>query len=204
MGFEILSNESTVVHHEVYLDVQHHVYFREGQEEQAAVRGQKRTELKACFDLNKDSRMREICVGLNQLNYPNIPSYFTWNSANFCWNPCETFCIPGSNPKKYDFCRRAGSVIVRMHTVSSRERGRCCRKTLLPQMKGVSSHEDLRKVNGVPWSAPRNACAVHGLLVHYAEWRNALRESFASKFNPHTELFAHILIHCELSDPPAL
>ncbi len=192
-----MTNAPSVVRLEVHLDGQQKVYFREGQEAQAAVHGQRRTKLTAWFDLNKYSRMRGTCVGLDQLKYPDIPNYFTWK-------PREAFRIPGSNPKEYDFRRRADPVIGRMFTVSPRERERYFLRTLLLHMKGSSSYEDLRKVNGVPRNTFRDACAALGLLADDAEWRNALRESFASQFNPLTELFAIILVHCEPSDPLAI
>ncbi len=77
MAFEIVTNEPSVVHLEVHLDGKQNVYFREVQEAQAAVRGQRGTKLTAWFDLNSDSRMHETCVGLDQLKYPDIPNYFT-------------------------------------------------------------------------------------------------------------------------------
>ncbi len=47
MGFDVVTNEPTVVRLEVHLDGQHNVYFREGQEATAAVRGDRGTKLAA-------------------------------------------------------------------------------------------------------------------------------------------------------------
>ncbi len=66
--------------------------------------------------------MRGTCIGLDQLKYPDIPNFYTWNSGEFKWKPRESFSIRDSNLKKYEFRRRADPVIGRMYTVSPRER----------------------------------------------------------------------------------
>ncbi len=63
MGFEIVTNETTVVRLEVHLDGQQNVYFREGQEITTAVHRDRGTKLSAWFNLNNDAQMRETCIG---------------------------------------------------------------------------------------------------------------------------------------------
>ncbi len=87
-----------------------------------------------------------------------------------------------------------------MYTVSPREREWYFFRTLLVHWKGSSSYQKLRTVNGVQLASFRDAYAALGLLADDAEWLNDLRESYASRFHTLTELFALILVHCELSN----
>ncbi len=128
---------------------------------------------------------------------PDIPYFFTWNSGDFEWKSREAFSIRGSNPKKCDFRRRTDPVIGRMNTVSPRERERYFLRTLSLHQKGASSYEELRRINGIQHDSFRDACAALGSLADETEWRNALREYYASRFHTLTELFSLILVYCE-------
>ncbi len=88
-----------------------------------------------------------------------------------------------------------------MYTISPRERERYFFRTLLLHQKGASSYEELRRINGIQHDSFRNACAALAPLSDDTEWRNALRESYASRFHPLAELFVLILVHCEASNP---
>ncbi len=156
-GLDLVTNEPTVIRLEVHLYDQQNVYFREGQESTAAVRGNIGTKLTAWFNLNNDPQMRETCIGLDQLKYPDIPNSFTWNSGDFKWKPREVLSIRDSNTKKYDFRRRADPVIGRMYIVSPRERERYFLRTLLLHQKGASSYEELRRINGIQYGSFRDA-----------------------------------------------
>ncbi len=88
-----------------------------------------------------------------------------------------------------------------MYTVSPRERERYFLCTLLLDQKGSISYNELRTVNGVHHASFRDACASISILADDAEWRNALQESYASRFHPLTELSSIILVHKEPSNP---
>ncbi len=152
------------------------------------------------FDLKNDAQMREKCIGLDQVKYPDILNYVTWNYGDFKWKPLPAFCIHGSNPRPYDFRRRADPAVGRIYTVSARERERYCLLSLLLHQKGSSSYQELRKVNRVQHASFRYSCTAIGRLADDAEWRNALRESYPYRFHPLTQLFALIVMHCEPSN----
>ena len=52
-------------------------------------------------------------------------------------------------------------------------------------------------VNGVQHASLRDLCAAFCLLAYDDESRNALRQSYASRFHPITELFLLIIVHCK-------
>ncbi len=74
-------------------------------------------------------------------------------------------------------------------------------RTLLLHQKGASSYEELRRTNGIQHDSFRDVCVALDLLADDTGRRNALRESYASRFHPITELFALILVHCQPSNP---
>ena len=52
-------------------------------------------------------------------------------------------------------------------------------RTLLTAVKGATSYEDLRTVNGVTHATFCEACIAHGLLADDNEWRLCLQDAGA-------------------------
>jgi hypothetical protein len=77
--------------------------------------------------------------------------------------------------------------------------------TLLTSVKGATSFENLRHVNGVLHPTFHAACLAHGLLKDDNEWRQCLQEAahMASGYQLRN-LFVTILHDCSPSDPLAL
>ena len=92
-------------------------------------------------------------------------------------------------------------MVGRLYTVSPREGERYYLRMLLLHVPGACSFEEMRIVDGEVLGSFRDACSARGLLTDDAEWRKALRQSFASHFVPLSHVFATILAYCDPSDP---
>ena len=88
-----------------------------------------------------------------------------------------------------------------MYTVSPRKRERYYLRLLLLHVTEAKSFADVRTVDGEVCGSFAEACSRRGLLADDAEWKRALRESFASQFVPLSHVFATIIAYCEPSKP---
>ncbi|GJV10570.1 DNA helicase [Tanacetum coccineum] len=76
---------------------------------------------------------------------------------------------------------------------------------LLCHQKGCQSFEDIRTVNNRLYSTFRSACEALGLLGEDKEWDTALMKAcFSSTSSQLRNLFAQLLIFCEVTDPQKL
>ncbi len=115
----------------VHLDKEQVVTFKPGQEDQALERAEGRdTELTAWFKLNQKDEFAST------LHYRQIPEHYVWNSKDTKWTRRK----------------RAEDVIGRVYTVSIGEPERYCLRLLLLSVKGATSFENLREVNGIQHS----------------------------------------------------
>ena len=112
----------------VHLEDQHNIYFDPGEEEQAleAAEG-KDSPLTAYFKLNQNNE------AARKILYREIPEHFVWNTKNRKWTPRKR------NPK---------DMIGRIYSVSPRDMERFCLRLLLLSVKGATSYENLRTVDG--------------------------------------------------------
>lgn len=99
------------------------------------------------FELNKhDNESRS-------LTYAQIPSHFVWHSTERCWAK-----------------RKRGNRIGRIMYVHPSAGERYYLRMLLNVVKGATSFEDIRTVNGVLHPTFRSACTALGLLGDDKEW----------------------------------
>jgi hypothetical protein len=122
------------------------------------------------------------------LLYQDFPSKFVWNDKKHEWKP-----------------RQRGFAIGRMYYAHPNSGERFYLRTLLSAVKGATSFQDLRTVNGVLHPTFHAACLAHGLLEDDNEWRQCLQEA-AHMASGHQlrNLFVTILRDCSPSDPLAL
>ncbi|XP_076927824.1 uncharacterized protein LOC143591528 [Bidens hawaiensis] len=119
------------------------------------------------------------------LNYIEFPSKFVWKKHGKCWER-----------------RKVGFSIGRIHSVSPALSEAYFLRILLNKVKGPTSFEDIRTVNGVVFPTFKYACYERGLLDDDMEYIEAIKE--ASNYGSDgylRNLFATMLtFHC-LSRP---
>ena len=146
--------------------------------------GNKDTTLTAYFKANAEY------PAARQLLYQDFPSKFVWKK----------------NVRKWQPRRKHGFAIGRMYYAHPSSGERFYLRTLLATVKGATSFEDLRRVNGGdPLPTFHQACLARGLLEDDNEWRQCLQEA-AHMASGHQlrNLFVTILRDCSPSDPLAL
>lgn len=78
-------------------------------------------------------------------------------------------------------------------------------RLLLLHIKGATSFEDLRTINGVTYVPYAEACLAAGLIATDDEWNNAIEEAYQWMMpNQLRNLFRRILIHCNPNEPNEL
>lgn len=139
----------TVERLDVHTPLENVVLYKENQPLQKVIDSDhaKRTMLTEWFELNKhDNESRS-------LTYAQIPSHFVWHSTERCWAK-----------------RKRGNRIGRIMYVHPSAGERYYLRMLLNVVKGATSFEDIRTVNGVLHPTFRSACTALGLLGDYKEW----------------------------------
>ena len=123
------------------------------------------------------------------LLYQDFPSKFVWQTKERKWTKRKT----------------KETALGRIYYAHPNSGERFYLRTLLCAVKGATSFEDLRQVNGVVLPSFRTACLARGLLEDDNEWRQCLQEA-ANMASSHQlrNLFVTILRNCSPSDPLAL
>jgi hypothetical protein len=185
LGFPMSDRNPAVVSLPVHLDGEHRVYFKEGREQQAVDR-EPATALLSWLEYNRTMAGEDPnCLGLL---YPDFPRHYTLDPSTKKWKP-----------------RKQGAVIGRMFTVSPLAGEAYYLRMLLTHVRGATSYEDIRTVNGEAHPTFKAACAARGLLADDSEWESALRE--AASAAPPSELralFVSILVFCNPTDPAGM
>lgn len=76
---------------------------------------------------------------------------------------------------------------------------------LLNIVRGATSFEDVRTVNGVIYNTYKEACFHHGLLEGDDEWHQAIKDASVHQTGAQLrELFVTLLLFCDVSDVKAL
>jgi hypothetical protein len=146
----------------------------------------KDTTLTGYFKANANTR-HDFSAACHLL-YQDFPSKFVWNTKERRWTP-----------------RKKDTAIGRMYYAHPSSGERFYLRTLLCAVKGATSFEVLRSVNGVILPTFHAACLARGLLEDDSEWRQCLQEA-AHMASGHQlrNLFVTILRDCSPSDPLAL
>lgn len=127
-------------------------------------------------------------VRARDLTYQEFPQRFVWSPTQKSWH-----------------VREQGFAIGRMYFVSPTAGERFYLRTLLSVVKGPTSFEDLRTVNGRLLHSYHEACVERGLLEDDGEWRLCLQEAAIMQTGSRLRhLFATMLMFCRLSNPYSL
>lgn len=142
----------------------------------------RRSKLQAWFEANK-----KYPWGRN-LAYQEFPTKFVWDSKSCQWTP-----------------RKQGFVVGRLHSTYATAGDLFYLRMILTRFRGATSFLDLRTVNGQVYSTFKETCNALGLLQNDTEWHEAIKEnSHHATASQMRQLFVHILVNCEVTDPSKL
>ena len=169
----------------VHLPNQQSITFQDGDNLQHIVdyATTRMTTLTAWFQENLEN------IAAHEYKYTDFPLYYTWNKSQCKWNPRKS----------------ATGAIGRLYMVQPSEGERYYLRILLTHIKGATSFDNLKTVNGYTCRTFKEACIHLGLLQNDNEWDICLYE--ASKINTGQQLrhlFAMILLYCQPAAPEKL
>ena len=149
------------------------------------------SQLEAFFDINKTDATA-FGKAIRTLPYELLPHYCTWKGASGLWMPRE---------------RRGQAAVGRLRWVHPKSGDVFYLRKLLMSLHGigVTSFEELRTVDGVPYPTFKAACVALGMVEGSAEYSQCLAEAALTRM-PYTlrRLFVSILVLGEVADARAL
>ncbi|KAL9411119.1 hypothetical protein AB3S75_044830 [Citrus x aurantiifolia] len=182
--FDIHYRKPTVERLPFHLPREHTVIFEESKclQNVRTIRGKEKTKFTEWLEANKnydDAR---------ELTYSDFPTCWVWNSKDKTWTR-----------------RKNGLAIGRIYFAHPSSGERFYMRMLLNFVKGSTSFESIRTVNGVTYPTFKAACYALGLLDDDKEWIDCLTEAAIwATGNELRHLFVTILIHCPVSDASQL
>lgn len=191
LSFSIHEREPTVTHLAVHLENGQRVYFTAANAQQVA-NNPKETTLTAFFKLCAADLFAAT------LYYNEVPSYYTWSRNQFCRRRQGT-SIDG-HPGVFKT-----NALGRVYTVHPNNAECYYLRMLLHHVRGPTSFQSLRTVNGVVHETYQAACREIGLLEDETHWSETLSDAAVST-SPSSlrDLFSIMIVFCHLSDPMAL
>ena len=189
--FPIHERFPPVMHLSVHLENGQRVYFTTDNAPEK-VQNPPKTTLLAFFDLcQTDAFARELL-------YSEVPAYYTWKNNEFCRRK-QGKPVPGHPGVKQD------QVLGRVYTVHPNNAECYYLRLLLHEVRGPTCFNDLKKVSGVVHPTFQSACRALGLLEDDAHWDRTMEEAAISDSPKKIrELFAVLLVFCQLANPLAL
>lgn len=123
-----------------------------------------------------------------QYTYSEFPMHYTWKRGSCTWAR-----------------RLRGNTIGRVFFVHPGAGERYYLRMLLNVIKGATSYEHLRTINGIAHNSFKEACAALGLLSDDREWEECIAEAGRVQTGAQLRgLFAIILLFCEPTYPARL
>ncbi|CAM1299818.1 Uncharacterised protein r2_g976 [Pycnogonum litorale] len=191
-----IHERSPAVHQlSVHLENGQRVYFTPDTAHQRAA-APSATTLTAFFSLCRSNNFAKTLL------YPEVPSYFTWNATKKEWKArCQGKVTQVSVPG-FEGPIQKSTMIGRMYTVHPNHQECFFLRTLLHTVRGPTSFESLRTVNGTVCTTYREACFRLGLLEDDRHWDLALQEASLSRMpRQMRDLFSVMLQSCHISNP---
>ncbi|XP_060667916.1 uncharacterized protein LOC132799625 [Ziziphus jujuba] len=129
--------------------------------------------------------MNRVKVNSRQLLYREFPAHYVWSSQFKTWN-----------------IRKRCDVVGRIVNVNPFDHERYYLRLLLNHVRGATSFDDLKCVNGVQCLSYRDAALLHGLLESDNGFELCLEEASLYQM-PYSlrRLFATLLVYCSPSNP---
>ncbi|XP_022875705.1 uncharacterized protein LOC111394171 [Olea europaea var. sylvestris] len=133
-------------------------------------------------------RMNEVNEFARTLLYRDFPTHFVWNAIGKTWTP-----------------RKQHIVIGRIVTVNPSEGKRYFLRVLLNHIKGPTSYDSFKTLNGVTVNTYREVARLHGLLKGDNHCEECLSEAIIYKMpSSLRRLFATLLTLCNPNYPKLL
>ena len=193
LDFPIHERYPTVVHLAVHLENGQRVYFTEDNVHERT-NEPPRTTLTAFFLLCQKDDFAKMLL------YCDVPKYYTWDASgkNFKRR------IQGATVVGYSGIRETDA-LGRVYTVHPNNFECFFLRLLLHMVRGPTSFEALRTVNGRICATFRQACQLHGLLEDDQQWDATMSEAATAQSPARLRnLFVLILTTCEPSNPRQL
>ncbi|XP_063901249.1 uncharacterized protein LOC135120859 [Zophobas morio] len=193
LGFDIHERFPAVMHLSVHLENGQRVYFTVDNAPQR-VADPPNTTLTAFFQLCATDEFAKI------LMYHEVPQYYTWNQST------KKFCRRKRGARHSSIAGIFSTgALGRVYTVHLNN-GECYYlRMLLHVVKGPTSFQAIKTIDGQECETYREACFKLGLLENDQHWDNTLAEA-SETCHAHQirTLFAIILTTCAPSDPKGL
>ncbi|KAK1372558.1 hypothetical protein POM88_028751 [Heracleum sosnowskyi] len=136
------------------------------------------SKLEAFFQLNlRDNNAR-------QYTYDEIPRFYVWNDTDCRWTS-----------------RKKGMQIGRISYTHHSSGEAWYLRLLLLTVRGPTSFEHLKTINGIQYNTFREACKEYGLLDDDSEWHEVLSQCASCGFPTQIrQLFVHVMVNCKVTD----
>lgn len=193
LGFEIHERHPTVLHLAVHLENGQRVYFTPENAEQRAVNPPKTT-LTEFFSLCRSDSFAKTLL------YSEVAKYYTWNKTAKKFERRKQGIRVEGHTNLF-----ASDALGRLYTVHPNNFECYYLRMLLINVRGPTSFQYLRTVDGQICATYRQACENLNLLENDAQWDLSLEDA-SSTSHPHQirSLFAIILTTCSPSNPQNL
>lgn len=189
LGFSIHERAPTITHLTVHLKNGQRVYFNHNNANDI-INNPRDTTLMAFFKLCFEDDFAKT------LTYDKVPAYYTWNQNNKKFQRRKQGePVPGYNGvKKTD-------ALGRVYVVHPNN-GECFYlRMLLHIVKGPTSFNHLKTIEGVTYNTFQAACKAMGLLEDDAHWENTLTEAaLCSSAGSLRYLFSILISFCQITD----
>lgn len=189
-SFEIHERYPTVVHLALHLENGQRVYFNEATAAERAERPPATT-LTNFFQTCHDDPFARTLL------YSEMPKYFTWNASSKKWARRKQGDPVPEYPGVF-----ATDALGRIYTIHPKNDDCFFMRLLLINVRGPTSFESLRTVDGVVCASFRDACQQLRLLENDNHWNQAMDEAIISSSASCVRiLFAIIITNCQPSNP---
>lgn len=193
LSFPMHERHPTVVHLAVHLENGQRVYFTTENARQRAI-APPSTTLTSFFSLCQNDPFAKTLL------YSEVPTYFTWNASSKNFQRRKQGMAVANHPNLF-----ATDALGRVYTIHPNNTECFYLRLLLINVRGPTSFEQLRTVNGQLCTTYREACQKLVLLEKDAHCDTSLEDA-SNTFQPHQirALFSIILTTCFLSNPKEL
>ena len=192
-GFDQHKRWPPVFQLNVHLENGQRVYFTE-ENVADAVANPRDTHLTAFFKLCQQDEFARTLL------YPEVYNYYKWQDKQRIWERRKQ----GKSVEGHPGIKKAVN-LSRVYTVHPKQQDCYYLRLLLFHVRGPTSFEDLRTVEEEVYQYYSDAAKRRGLLEDDTAWQATLQEAaFSSGAKQMRDLFAVMLMTCEMSDPTAL
>lgn len=193
LSFPIHERHPTVTHLSVHLENGQRVYFTANNAHERAL-SPPRTTLTAFFLLCQEDNFAKTLL------YSEVPKYYTWNASTKKFQRRKQGKAVAGHSNIF-----ATDALGRVYTVHPTNSECFYLRLLLMNVRGPTTFNDLKTVNGQICSTFREACQKLNLLENDAHWDIALSDATeTARPQQIRTLFAIILTTCSPSNPEEL